>query len=317
VVQTLLKKALVTGANGFVGQALCNELEKQGIDTVRATRRLQSDEYRAVGDINGSTNWYEALAGCDTVFHLAARVHVMNDTCENPLEAYRSVNTEGTLALARQAAAAGVSQFVFVSSIKVLGEEGHFTENSAPTPIDPYGISKLEAEQALIELGHETGMSVKIIRPPLIYGPGVGANFLQLFNAVKKGIPLPLALANNKRSLVYLGNLVDALIVCAKSGTTGSRIYLIDDGKPVSTAELIMAMASALNVKPILIPLPTWLIKIFAALLGKKQAAQRVLGTLTVDSALIRRDLGWTPPYSLEQGLHTTANWINSPAIKS
>ncbi len=166
----MLNKVLVTGSTGFVGQALCNELKKLGIDTVRAARQTESSEYIQVGDINASTNWQNALQGCDTVFHLAARVHVMNDTCDNPLQAYRSVNTEGTLALAKQAALAGVTKFVFVSSIKVLGEEGHFTDTSIPNPIDPYGISKLEAEQALMKLGAETGMSVTIIRPPLVYG---------------------------------------------------------------------------------------------------------------------------------------------------
>lgn len=306
-----MNKVLVTGATGFVGQALCNELIRRGVDTVRTSRQRRTEGLIAVGDINGATNWCEALTGCDTVFHLAARVHVMNDTSDNPLETYRVVNTEGTLSLAKQAVQAGVKQFVFVSSIKVLGEEGHFTENSIPNPTDPYGVSKLEAEQALIQLGAKTGMSVKIIRPPLVYGPGVSANFLRLLNAVKKGIPLPLALANNKRSLIFVGNLVDALIACGMSEQNGERIYLIDDGKPVSTAELIEAMAEALQVKPKLLALPTSLIKVLATLLGKKQAAQRLLGTLTVDSTSIVRDLNWKPPYSMQQGLHATAQWLN------
>ena len=312
-----MNKVLVTGSTGFIGQALCNELTRRGVDTVRTSRQRRTEGLIPVGDINGATNWYEALTGCDTVFHLAARVHVMNDTSDNPLETYRVVNTEGTLSLAKQAVQAGVKQFVFVSSIKVLGEEGHFTENSIPNPTDPYGVSKLEAEQALIELGAKTGMSVKIIRPPLVYGPGVGANFLRLLNAVKKGIPLPLALANNKRSLIFVGNLVDALIACGTSEQKGERIYLIDDGRPVSTAELIEAMAEALQVKPKLLALPTSLIKVLATLLGKKQAAQRLLGTLTVDSTLIMRDLNWKPPYSMQQGLHATAQWPNPyPLLK-
>ena len=311
-----MNKVLVTGSTGFVGQALCNELKKLGIYTVRAARQTESFEYIQVGDINASTNWQNALQGCDTVFHLAARVHVMNDTCDNPLQAYRSVNTEGTLALAKQAALAGVTKFVFVSSIKVLGEEGHFTDTSIPNPIDPYGISKLEAEQALMKLGAETGMSVTIIRPPLVYGPGVGANFLKLLNAVRRGIPLPLALASNKRSLVYVGNLVNALIVCAQRTQTENKIYLVDDGHAVSTAELIKAMARALHVKPRLLPVPTALIKLLGTLLGKTQAVQRVLGSLTVDSTPLQRDLNWQPPYSIEQGLQATAQWVHSPALK-
>lgn len=311
-----MNKVLVTGSTGFVGQALCNELKKLGIDTVRAARQTESSEYIQVGDINASTNWQNALQGCDTVFHLAARVHVMNDTCDNPLQAYRSVNTEGTLALAKQAALAGVTKFVFVSSIKVLGEQGHFTDTSIPNPIDPYGISKLEAEQALMKLGAETGMSVTIIRPPLVYGPGVGANFLKLLNAVRRGIPLPLALANNKRSLVYVGNLVNALIVCAQSKHASNKTYLVDDGHAISTAELIEAMAKALHVKPRLLPLPTTLIKLLGTLLGKRQAVQRVLGSLTIDSKPLQHDLNWQPPYSMEQGLQATAQWVHSPALK-
>lgn len=283
---------------------------------MRTSRRQHADGYLAVGDINGSTEWHEALHGCDTVFHLAARVHVMNDASENPFEAYRSVNTQGTVALARQAAQAGVKQFIFVSSIKVLGEEGHFTDSSVPNPNDPYGVSKLEAEQALIELGIETGMSVKVIRPPLVYGPGVGANFLRLFNAVKNEIPLPLALANNKRSLVYLGNLVDALITCSVAAKPGNQVYLVADDESVSTAVLIKTMAKALNVKPRLLPFPTYLIKAVAMLLGKQRAAQRVLGSLTVDAQRIKQDLNWRPPYSLEQGLQATAHWTNSYLLK-
>lgn len=311
----MINKALVTGASGFVGSALCAELDSQGIQVVRAVRKARSSLDTAIGEIGPNVRAQAALAGCDTVFHLAAVVHVMSRSNHPSLEDYRSVNVAGTLAIAKQAAEAGVRHFVFVSSIKVLGEEGHFSENSNASPLDPYGISKLEAEMALLALARESSMQITIVRPPLVYGPGVGANFLKLFQTVKKGIPLPFGLAHNQRSLVYVGNLIHALILCACSNKSG-RIYLVDDGNAVSTRELIQKMARALGSAPRLLPIPVWLIKIAAGLTGRSHVAQRVLGSLTVDSSLIRQELGWHPPYTLEQGLRNTAEWLHSPGLK-
>jgi nucleoside-diphosphate-sugar epimerase len=311
----MITKALVTGASGFVGSALCAELDSQGIQVVRAVRKVRSPLDTEIGEIGPDLQAQAALEGCDTVFHLAAVVHVMSRSNHPGLEDYRAVNVAGTLAIAKQAAEAGVRHFVFVSSIKVLGEEGHFSEDSNASPLDPYGISKLEAEKALLALARESTMQITIVRPPLVYGPGVGANFLKLFQTVQKGIPLPFGLAHNQRSLVYVGNLTHALILCARSDK-GGRTYLVDDGYAVSTRELIQKMASALSVPSRLLPVPVWLIKFCAQLAGRSHVAQRVLGSLTVDSSLIRQELGWQPPYTLEQGLRNTAEWLNSPGLK-
>lgn len=311
----VIKKALVTGASGFVGSALCAELDSQGIQVVRAVRKARSSLDTEIGDIGPEVRAQVALKGCDTVFHLAAVVHVMSPSNHPSLDDYRLVNVAGTLAIAKQAAEAGVRHFVFVSSIKVLGEEGHFSENSNASPLDPYGISKLEAERALMTLARECDMRITIVRPPLVYGPGVGANFLKLLQTVKKGIPLPFGLANNQRSLVYVGNLIHALILCARANKTNS-IYMVDDGNAVSTRELIQKMSEALGIAPRLVPIPVWMIKFCAQLIGRSHVVQRVLGSLTVDSTLIRRELGWQPPYSLEQGLRNTAEWLNSMGLR-
>lgn len=315
MVKALLNKVLVTGSNGFVGRGLCQALRHRGISVIEATRTARSSEQISVGDIGASTNWQTALSGCDTVFHLAARVHVMNDQMEDPLAAYREVNTAGTVNLAEQAIQAGIRRFVFVSSVKVLGEEGRFYAHSVPHPLDPYGVSKLEAELKLLELAKNSDMAVTILRPPLVYGPGVGANFLKLLQAVRNGMPLPLGLAANKRSLIYIGNLVDALIACSSHQAARNKTYLIDDGETVSTVELVKGMAEALNVRSRLIPVPVALIRMAAALVGKNQAAQRVFGSLTVDSSQIKQDINWQAPYSRKQGLAATAAWLNTLTI--
>lgn len=306
MVKAVLKKILVTGANGFVGKALCEALEHEGINFTAAVRIAKTAEEVAVGNIDENTVWDKALSGCDTVVHLAARVHVMHDTATDPLASYRSINTAGTLRLAQQAAEAGVTHFVFVSTIKVLGESGYFTRDDQPQPLDPYAVSKLEAEQALLALGTQTGMKITIIRPPLVYGPGVGANFRKLLGAVKRGIPLPFGLVNNQRSLVYVGNLVSLIATSVKNEKSHNEVLLVDDGKPISTRNLILAMAKALNRKTFLIPVPCLLITALATLLGKKAAAQRLLGNLAVDSSHTRQLLNWHPPYSLDSGLRAT-----------
>lgn len=312
---------LVTGATGFVGRALCTEAAVRGHAVRRALRSMGSDgamDDRAVGNIDAQTDWRTALQDIDAVIHLAARVHVMQETASDPLSAFREVNVSGTERLARQAAAAGVKRLVYVSSIKVNGESTAagqaFRESDAPRPLDPYGISKWEAEQALHRIAAETGLEVVIVRPPLVYGPGVKGNFAQMLQVLRRGIPLPLASVHNRRSLLYLGNLVDALLLCATHPAAGGRIYLVSDGEAVSTPELLRRLGDAMGHPARLFPFPPALLKMAGKLVGFSAPLERLLGSLQVDSGRIRRELNWTPPYSLQQGLQLTAEWYrNNP----
>jgi nucleoside-diphosphate-sugar epimerase len=258
------------------------------------------------------TVWEGALAGVDTVIHLAARVHIMDDTAADPLTQFRKVNVEGTARLAREAAKAGVRRLVFISSIKVNGEETGtpYTPDSPPNPADPYGISKWEAEQALLTIGAETGLEVVIVRPTLVYGPGVKANFLNMIKVVHRGIPLPFASISNKRSLIYVGNLVDALAVCATHPSAAGRTYLVSDGEDVSTPDLIRMTAAALGVPARLFPFPLSLMRLVGKITGKTAAVNRLTGSLTVDSSRIRSELGWKPPFTMREGLRETAKWF-------
>jgi nucleoside-diphosphate-sugar epimerase len=309
------QRMLVTGANGFVGRALCTEAVTRSW-SVRGVTRVRCDlpnmvESLAVGGIDGDTNWRDAVVGCDVVIHLAARVHVMQEATANPLEEFRRVNVQGTLNLARQAAAAGVSRFVFVSSIKVNGEAtqlGHpFAADDAPAPLDAYGVSKREAEQGLREIAAQTGMEVVIIRPPLVYGPGVKANFAAMMRWLKRGVPLPLGAIHNQRSLVAQGNLVDLIVVCLTHPDAANQTFLVSDGEDVSTTELLRRMGQAMGRPARLIPVPARWLKLAAALVGKQDVAQRLCGSLQVDIEKTRRLLGWTPPLSLDEGLRRAA----------
>lgn len=306
---------LVTGANGFVGRAVRTVLRQAGHATLPAVRRPSGlAEERVVGDIDPATDWRAALSGVESVVHLAARVHVMNDSAMDPLTAFRSINTAGTLNLARQCAAAGVRRFVFVSSVKVNGEEraAPYTEADAPAPEDAYALSKWEAEQGLRQIAAETGLEVVILRPPLVYGPGVGANFLALLRAVARGMPLPLGAIDNRRSLIYVGNLAAAILCCLEHPAAAGKTFLVSDGEDVSTSGLVRRMAAALGRPARLLPVPPALLR-FAARLAKKSAlAIRLLDSLTVDSSAIRRELGWSPPFTLDEGLRETAAWYLS-----
>lgn len=302
-------KVLVSGASGFVGRALCGYLnthEHVVVPAVRGASGLAGEV--VVGDICGATDWMAALAGCDAVVHLAARVHVMNDISQNPLALYRATNTEGTLNLARQAAQAGVKRFVFVSTIKVNGEgrDAPYRETDEAAPEDAYAISKWEAEQGLQQIAQETGLDVVILRPPLVYGPGVKANFLRLIQIIKRGWPLPLGAIRNRRSLLYLGNFVDAIRLCVEHPAAAGQTFLLDDGEPVSTPELIRAVACALGRPVRLLAVPVWMLEAAGTLLGKRAAVARLTGSLFVDGSAIRSRLGWTPPYSMAAGLATT-----------
>ncbi len=310
------QSVLITGAGGFVGQALIAALRAQQRRVRRALRGTAVDNAAddiVVGDIGPDTDWRQALRGIDCVVHLAARTHMPDGRGADSLPLYRHVNVEATRRLAQQAAAAGVRRFVFLSSIKVNGEStvtGPFTPGDMPQPLDAYGISKREAEDALRHIGVGTGMEIVILRPPLVYGPGVKGNFLRLLQAVAHGTPLPLGSINNRRSLVYIGNLVDAIITCMNAPAAG-KIWLVSDGEDVSTPELILKLAAAMGKTPRLLPCPPALLHLGAALLGKRAAAMRLTGSLTVDDSNLRRELGWQPRYSLDQGLNATAQWYH------
>lgn len=302
---------LVTGANGFIGQALCKQLKLSGREVKLITRNATSPEHIAIGNMSGTTDWQSILTKCDTVIHLAARVHVMNDTAINPLAEFRQTNTEATLNLARQAAQYGIKRFVFISSLKVNGEEGMFSEASTPRPENAYAISKWEAECGLHEIAHMSDMEVVILRPPLVYGPGVGANFLRLVKAIQMGIPLPFDSIKNSRSLIYLDNLVSAILACATHPAASGKTYLVSDNQDVSTAELITQLAKALGCPPKLIRISPKFIAWLGALVGKSKECDRLLGSLTVDTQAIAHDLGWKPPITLQEGLNATIHWYH------
>jgi nucleoside-diphosphate-sugar epimerase len=308
---------LITGANGFVGKPLCGRLVGLGhgvAGAVRPNARLpEGVEARKVAGLAPSTDWSAALSGCEAVVHLAARVHVMHDDAADPLAEFRAANVAGTLRLAEQAAAAGVTHFIFMSSIKANGEETFGTpfgpENAAP--VDAYGISKLEAEQGLAEITARTGMGVTVLRPPLVHGPGVKGNFRSLIDLIDRGIPLPLGLVDNRRSLIGIGNLVDAVRACLDSPPPAGvfRVFTLCDSETVSTSGLVRLLAAALDRPARLLPIPLGLMRLAGRLSGKSAAVQRLTASLEVDLSAIRVTIGWTPPDSLEYGLGLTARW--------
>jgi UDP-glucose 4-epimerase len=306
---------LVTGATGFVGYALVKKLTSGGV--VAAVRRLDRSWANGVrlvqvGELLSTTNWAMALQGVTAVVHLAARVHVMNDKTANPLSEFRRVNVEGSANLARQAAAAGVRRFVFLSSIKVNGELTdagcRFTADDAPAPEDPYGISKHEAEQLIRQIALETDMEVVIIRPPLVYGPDVKANFESMMRWLTLGLPLPLAaFTENRRSLVALDNLVDLILTCLNHPGAANQTFLVSDGDDLATAELVKRMGSALGHPARLFYMPPALLKFGATVVNKPGIYQRLCGSLQLDITKTQQLLGWTPPISVDEGLHRAA----------
>jgi nucleoside-diphosphate-sugar epimerase len=302
-----MTRVLITGGHGFVGHALFERLRAEGRDPVKVSRQTLRPGEFAVGEIDLTTNWSRAFLDCAVVIHLAARVHLMNDTEADPLSAFRAANVDGALNLARQAAAAGVKRFVFTSTVKVNGEatltRQAFTEADTPKPQDAYGLSKYEAEQGLRQLSASTGMEVVIIRPPLVYGPGVKANFAALMRAVQRGWPLPLGAVHNQRSLVALDNLVDFIITCITHPRAANQTFLVSDGQDLSTTQLVRGMAQAAGVPARLLPVPVWALQAGASVLGKGDAVQRMCGNLQVDISKARSLLGWVPPVSVEEGL--------------
>jgi nucleoside-diphosphate-sugar epimerase len=313
---------LVTGSNGFVGRSLSAKIISRGWAMQGATRtpcdlRINAKSI-VVGVIDGNTDWFTAVKCCNTVIHLAARAHVMHESAVDPIDEYRKTNVEGTLNLARQAGAAGVRRFVFISSIKVNGEstrEGQsFFSGDSPAPLDPYGVSKMEAEQGLREIASRTGMEVVIIRPPLVYGPGVKANFQAMMRWLSKGVPLPLGAVNNKRSLVALDNLVDLIVTCIDHPAAANQTFLVSDGEDLSTTELLRRMGQAMGKPARLMPVPPALLKAGAAMVGKPELAQRLCGSLQVDISKTRELLGWNPPISVDEGLRRAAEGFRREA---
>ncbi|WP_339079442.1 SDR family oxidoreductase [Pseudomonas sp. TMP9] len=311
----MLKKVLLTGGTGFVGQSVLNRLCSDGMQVLVCSRAPMSVpsgvKHLSVAGLNANTDWKFALDGIEAIIHCAARVHVMNDTSSDPLTEFRKVNVDGTLNLARQAVAAGVSRFIFISSIKVNGEGTvlgmPYHADAQPDPMDPYGISKMEAEQGLRVLADETGMQVVIIRPVLVYGPGVKANFLNMMRWLHKGVPLPFGAIHNRRSLVALDNLIDLIVTCIDHPAAANQTFLVSDGEDLSTTELLRRMGTALGKPARLLPVPSRLLEVGAALLGKQALAQRLCGSLQVDISKTRELLNWTPPVSVDEALAKTA----------
>jgi nucleoside-diphosphate-sugar epimerase len=311
------KTFLVTGGSGFVGQALINRLALLSECSVIAPVRDMSTSFplgvRSIPftSLDAVFDWSDVLEEVDCVVHAAARVHVMNDVSADPLAAFRKVNVEATLNLARQAAASGVKRFIFISSIKVNGEGTEsgipFSADDVPTPIDAYGISKLEAEQDLKVLAAGTDMEVVIIRPVLVYGPGVKANFLSLMRWLYRGVPLPFGAVHNKRSLVAIDNLVDFIVTCFDHPAAANQVFLVSDGEDVSTTQLLSKLAGALGKPAVLLPIPAWFMICAAALLGQRALSDRIFGSLQVDISKNRQLLGWTPPVTLDKALSLTA----------
>lgn len=311
-----MTRILLTGATGFIGSGvLRHAANRPDLRWVAAVRRPVEirvcERVHHVGELNSSTNWREALADINVVIHAAARVHVMNDKASDPLAAFRQANVEGTLALARQAVQAGVRRFVFISSIKVNGEGSEpgrpYRADDMPMPVDAYGVSKREAEDALRELANATGMEVVIIRPVLVYGPGVKANFHSMMRWLSAGVPLPLGSIGNSRSLVYLDNLADLILTCVEHPAAGNQIFLASDGEDLSTTQLLRRLGSALGRPARLLPIPEALLRLVSSSLGRRAIAQRLCGSLQVDISKNSQLLGWTPVFSVDDALRVTA----------
>jgi nucleoside-diphosphate-sugar epimerase len=306
-------KIMITGASGFIGSKL---LEQLPADSTLSLGRDKPQGQSSVSffklEINNETDYSAALSDVDVVVHLAARVHVMNDSVSDPLEEYREVNTRGAVNLARQAASEGAKRFVFISSIKVNGEgtsqNKPFTPADEHAPEDDYGLSKSEAEQQLFEIGQESGMEIVVIRPTLVYGPGVKANFAALLNLVSKGIPLPFGcIKDNRRSLVSVTNLVDLIVTCIDHPKAANQIFLVSDDHDVSTSEMVAQMAKALGKASFQLPVPKWGYRLAGRLFGKQDVVDRLLGSLQVDITHTKETLNWTPPQTLEAGFQETA----------
>lgn len=311
-------RLLVTGGSGFVGQALVSKALLDAGWQVRASVRSHAPdhpgaEWAVVGDLSATTDWRATVAGVDTIVHTAARVHVMCDSVADTLSEYRRVNVEGTLNLARQAIEAGVRRLIFISSIKVNGERTQlrpYTADDTPALVDPYGLSKFEAEEGLRRIAQESRMEVVIVRPVLVYGPGVKANFHTLMRWLYRRVPLPFGAIENKRSLVAVENLVDLVLTCARHPAAANQTFLVSDGEDLSTPELLLRLSAALGRPARLFRVPPALLNTSARLLGLGDTAQRLCGSLQVDISKVRDVLGWVPPVATDAALKRTAQYF-------
>ncbi len=313
---------LVTGSTGFVGSAVSAGLVSRGYlvrGTSRSARRIDAEKLRysqlvVVPHVDGTTDWSEALRGAEVVVHCAAQTEVKSDRRLNLLSLYRRVNVDGTRHLAEQAARCGVKRFVYLSSVKAAGERSAPDQplrvSDAPVPEDAYGISKREAELALLEVGAATGLETVIIRPPIVYGPGVKGNFLRLLRAIDMGYPLPLAGLDNRRSAVFLSNLVDFICLCVEAPAAVGGTFFVSDGEDLSTADLARRIGAAFSRSVRVFPVPVGALLLLARIAGKTSDMERLLGTLQVDLTDVRRFLSWSPPHTVEHGLRETAMWF-------
>lgn len=306
------KRIALTGATGFLGSALLDELDANNVVVFGRSKPNGFNGSYVKFDATTLVDHVASLQGIDVLIHCAARAHIMNDHETDPLEAYRAVNTKSALALARQAAASGVKRFIFISSIKVNGESTTgrrpYLAEDASKPSDSYGLSKAEAEAGLQEISEETGMEVVIIRPPLIYGPGVKANFYNLLKISHTKLPLPFACVNNKRSMVYLGNLVEFIIRCIDHPHAANQTFLVSDGEDLSLRSLVAYIRQSMGRNPLLLPVPLMFFKLAGKLAGKEEVVDRLIGDLQVDSSKVSELLDWTPPYNVEQGIQITVD---------
>lgn len=316
-------RVLVTGATGFVGRALCLSLSRAGHEVLAATRNPnpnpntnglpEGTHVHTIGDIGPKTDWSDALSEANAVIHLAARAHIMKDTAADPSVTFNRINADGTARLAQAAAAAGIKRFVYLSTVKVMGDHSDtpFKETDTPQPKNVYGESKLAGERALTEAAKDTSLEPVILRPPLVYGPGVKANFLTLIKLCQMAPPLPFAAVQNRRSIIYMGNLVDALLLCLTAKEAAGETYFVCDNEDLSTPDLIRHIATALGRPARLFPVPTGFLRLAGTITGKSQTITTLLSDLQVSDEKILDQLGWTPPFNVVQGLKETAAWFS------
>jgi nucleoside-diphosphate-sugar epimerase len=316
-----MKKVLVTGAGGFVGRHLCQALIASGFavtGTTRSAAKLETSpnfDVRVIGDIGAPPNWEPLLSDVDFVVHLAARVHVMREASDDPLAEFRRVNCQGSINLAKSAAAAGIKRLVYVSTIKVLGEKTDgraFCETDVAAPCDPYAISKMETEVALQRIAAEQGLEIVILRPPLIYGPGVAGNFLRLLGLVSTGVPLPLGMIRNSRSMLAVSNLSDVIQICLECSDAVGKTFLVADAEETSTPALFKMIGDCMGKPVRLLPVPERLLRIGGKLIGRSSEVARLCDSLQIDSKYTRDVLNWTPRTSLEEGIRSVVRWYSN-----
>ena len=320
-----MSKILITGATGFIGASLINTLRTQGHIMSGTTRKTgvvsgpNGIPLHKIPEISVNTDWSNIISGAEVIIHLAARVHIMRDQSQNPMEAFRCVNTLGTKSLALQAANAGIKRFIFLSTVKVAGETsplGGFKESGPISPNDPYSISKYEAEQELLKIAQRSSMEVVIIRPPLVYGPNVKGNFLSLLKLAKRNYPLPLNSINNKRSLIFVDNLTDAITKAVDHPKAANKIFFLSDEENLSTTELINKISRAFGTKARIFNIPQKYLILLGKITGNTDIIKRLTQTLTVDSTRIKSDLNWSPPFQSDVGIEKTVNWYNRSSLE-